>query len=146
MPWQSQQLGKAVEEEGVAHTPSLTPRLPPYRPGPEGSSEPSQELPTAPWQPAAWQPQDTCSAESGKRHTEKAAEGRAVGAALALSGLALIWSPALGIPPAPSLEGSFSGLQLTMEITSFPFLFWAGGRRRGRGEGAGAAADGITSC
>lgn len=46
--------------------PSLTPRLPPCLAGPEGSLGPGQELPTAPQQPAAWQPQDTRSADSGK--------------------------------------------------------------------------------
>lgn len=61
-----------------------------------------------------------------------------MGATLAL-GLALIWPPAPGIPPAPSLEGSFSGLPLTMEITSFPFLFWAGGLAGARGRGGGGS-------
>lgn len=54
-----------VGRKGI-EPPSLTPRLQPYHPGPEGCLGPGQELPTAPRQPAAWQPQDTCSAESGK--------------------------------------------------------------------------------
>ena len=45
-----------------------------------------------------------------------------------LWGLALIWSPAPGIPRPPHQRGAFpAGLPLPVEITSFPFLFWEGG-------------------
>lgn len=82
------------------------PGLPPCRPGPEGSLGPRQQLPTAPRWPAAWQPQDTCSAESGSDTCRR--QPGAVGATLAPGpGFDLVSSSRN--PAAPSLEGSFSG-------------------------------------
>lgn len=55
------QAARAGEEEGPGcPDPTLYPQ-----PGPEGSLELGQELQDS-QQPAAWQPQDTCPAESGK--------------------------------------------------------------------------------
>lgn len=60
-----------------------------------------------------------------------------------LRGLALIWSPAPGIPPPPHWRRAFpAGLLPTEEITSFPFLFWAGGlAENGGGGGEGEGGD-----
>lgn len=132
-------------EEGRREpTPSPSPgSRPACRPGPEGSLGPRQEL-----------PQRGGGLQRGSRRTcvplnqpGSDTRGRQRGGGrLWPPGLALIWSPAPGIPGPPHWRGAFpAGLPLPVEITSFPFLFWAGGPAGPEG-GAGAAADGITSC
>lgn len=99
-------------------------------PGPEGSLEPSQEL-----------PQLLHSLQRGSRRTRvllnqgnvtlsRQPRSGGGGGSLMLS-LALIWPPAPGIPPAPSLEGSFSGLQdCGNNFLSFSILgLWPAGVR-----------------
>lgn len=142
LPWAKAEANSEAERSGRRpwHVASLTPSLPPCCPGLRAA-----------WGLARSSPQLLGSLQRGNRRTRvllnqgndtQRRQPRA--GSHSLSGLALIWSQAPGIPPAPSLEGSFSGLPLTMEITSFLFLFWAGGLA-GPGGRAGAAADRITS-
>lgn len=84
--------------------------------------------------PAAWQPQNTCSAESEMTHSERQARAGGGGGRSHEAGFDLVSSFQESRPPLTG--GAFQAL-LTMEITSFPFLFWAGGPggpggRRGR--------------
>lgn len=101
-------------------------------PGPEGSLGPRQALPTAPRWLQRGNHRTRVRLNQGVTHAEGSWGRRGP---LWLQGLALIWSPAPGIPRPPFP----AGLPLLVEITSSPFLFWAGGlagaRRRGGGGG-----------
>lgn len=129
--------------QGRPHVPSLTPH-----PG-WGRPELSGALPEAPqhtWRcrPAAWQPQATCTAESGQRHAPKAAGSELCGGAGA-AGLALIWAAVSGIPPPPHWRELFPGRadyrNNFLSFSIFGRVAW-----RGRGELGGGGSRRRTSC
>lgn len=115
-------------------------------PSPSPGSRPAALGLRAAWGPARSSPELLGGLQRGNRRTRVLlnqgvthAEGSwGRWGPLWLQGLALIWSPAPGIPRPPRWRGAFpAGLPLPVEITSFPFLFRAGGlagaRRRGGG-------------